>query len=40
MPIHERFQGADGRETDVFPDAPPMPKWLEPIDERTGKKKQ
>jgi len=38
MPIHERFTGADGRETDVSPDAPPMPEWLKPTDPRTNKK--
>ena len=38
MPIHERFKGADGRETDVSPDAPPTPEWLKPTDPRTNKK--
>jgi len=40
MPVHERFVDSGGRETDVSPDAPPKPEWLEPVDERTGKKKQ
>lgn len=38
MPAHEYFTDAKGRETDVSPDAPPVPDWLKPIDERTGKK--
>jgi hypothetical protein len=38
MPAHERFRDAGGRETDVSPDAPPLPEWLKPVDERTGKK--
>jgi len=39
MPAHERFRGKDGRETDVSPDAPPMPDWLKPVDASTAKKK-
>uniref|UniRef100_A0A6C0AIR1 Uncharacterized protein n=1 Tax=viral metagenome TaxID=1070528 RepID=A0A6C0AIR1_9ZZZZ len=38
MPAHERFKDAQGRETDVSPDAPPKPEWLKPINERTGKR--
>lgn len=38
LPTYERFKGADGREVDISPDAPPVPDWLLPIDERTGKK--
>jgi hypothetical protein len=37
MPVHERFKDAQGRETDVSPDAPPKPDWLKAVDERTGK---
>lgn len=39
MPAHEYFKDAQGRETDVSPNAPPLPDWLKPVDERTGKKK-
>jgi hypothetical protein len=38
MPAHERFKDAQGRETDVSPDAPPKPEALKPINERTGKR--
>jgi hypothetical protein len=38
MPVHERFRDAQGRETDVSPDAPPKPDWLKAVDERTGKR--
>ena len=38
MPAHERFKDAQGRETDVSPDAPPKPEWLKPINERTGQR--
>ena len=38
MPAHERFKDAQGRETDVSPDAPPKPEGLKPINERTGKR--
>jgi hypothetical protein len=37
MPVHERFKDAQGRETDVSPDAPPKPEALKPINARTGK---
>ena len=39
MPAHEYFKDAQGRETDVSPNAPSLPDWLQPVDERTGKKK-
>jgi hypothetical protein len=38
MPVHERFVDAGGRQTDVSPDAPPVPEALKPINARTGKK--
>lgn len=38
IPGYERFKDASGKEVDVSPDAPAMPEWLKPIDERTGKK--
>lgn len=38
MPAHERFTGAGGRVQDVSPDAPPVPQWLKPLNERTNKK--
>ena len=38
MPAHEQFKDAQGRETDVSPDAPPKPEALKPINERTGKR--
>ena len=38
MPAHERFKDAQGRETDVSPDAPPKPEGLKPINERTGQR--
>ena len=38
MPVHERFRDAQGRETDVSPDAPPKPEALKPINERTGQR--
>jgi hypothetical protein len=38
MPAHERFKDAQGRETDVSPDAPPKPEALKPINARTGKR--
>jgi len=37
MPAHEYFKDAQGRETDVSPDAPPTPDWLKPINPRTGR---
>jgi hypothetical protein len=40
MPAHERFVDAQGRQTDVSPDAPPKPDWLKAVDERTGKREQ
>lgn len=40
MPVHERFVDAQGRQTDVSPDAPPVPEALKPISERTGKKEK
>ncbi len=38
IPTFERFKDAQGREVDVDPNAPPMPEWLKPINERTGTK--
>jgi hypothetical protein len=38
LPTYERFKDAYGKEVDVDPNAPPVPDWLLPIDERTGKK--
>ena len=38
MPAHELFKDAQGREVDVDPNAPPKPEWLNPINERTGKR--
>jgi hypothetical protein len=40
MPAHEYFKDAQGRETDVSPNAPPTPEWLKPINARTGKVKE
>ena len=37
IPSYEHFKDASGKETDVSPDAPPMPAGLCPTDERTGK---
>lgn len=36
LPTYERFKDASGRDVDVAPGAPPVPKELIPIDERTG----
>lgn len=38
LPTYERFKDAEGRDTDVDPNAPPVPAGLIPIDERTGLK--
>jgi hypothetical protein len=38
LPTFERFKDAEGRDTDVSIDAPPLPEELIPIDERTGLK--
>lgn len=38
LPSYERFKDASGKEVDVDPNAPPVPDWLLPIDERTGQK--
>jgi hypothetical protein len=40
LPTYERFVDKNGKETDVDPNAPPMPDWLKPIDERTGKREK
>jgi hypothetical protein len=34
MPAHEYFKDAQGRETDVSPNAPPTPDWLKPVETR------
>jgi len=34
MPANEYFKDAQGRETDVSPDAPPTPEWLKPVKTR------
>jgi hypothetical protein len=36
LPTYERFKDAEGRDTDVDPNAPAVPAGLIPIDERTG----
>lgn len=38
LPTYERFKDAKDHDTDVDPNAPPVPDALLPIDERTGKK--
>lgn len=38
LPSYERFKDAGGREVDIAPGAPPLPKELIPIDERSGER--
>ena len=40
MPAHEYFIDSTGKVVDVDPNAPAVPDWLKPVDERTGKRKE